>query len=46
MRELFFTSIKQGKTARDSKNYVNITSKINRYHECENEMFISAERSN
>lgn len=46
LRELFFTSIKQGKTARDSKNYVNNTSKINRYHERENEMFISAERSN
>lgn len=40
-RQLFFTSIKQGPTERDSKNYVNSTLKINRYHEYENEMFVS-----
>lgn len=32
-RQLFFSSIKQGQTERDSKNYVNSTLKINRYHE-------------
>lgn len=45
-RQLFFTSIKQGQTERDSENYVNNTLKINRYRRREKEMFVSAERPN
>lgn len=45
-RRLFFTSIRQGQTEGDSWNYVKNTLEINRYHEHENEMFVSAKRSN